>query len=196
MDLIELKEGPISVQGHTIVEYKDELYLFGGRLPSKNNEKRSYSSSLYKFIPKDKKWEKIEVQKEPEPRHNHSCVVFDSSMYIFGGSGYNGFNKEFLEYKFEKNEWRVIESKNQPRFRHAHTAVLYKKSMILFGGHHTDFEKSKSTRTFFNDVHFYDFEKNEWTQANTSGEIPKERSWYSCSIRKFNDNLWRIYHEK
>lgn len=45
------------------------------------------TNDIYKYTFKDFKWEKIVIRgKEyPSPRSGHSAVIFEDSMFIFGG---------------------------------------------------------------------------------------------------------------
>jgi N-acetylneuraminic acid mutarotase len=187
LKLKELNHGPLKVQGHTCIEYKSKIFLFGGRIPSKNKEKRSYSNSIFIYSPKEDSWEKLDLKVQPSPVHNHTCIVYQNSFFVFGGSGYEGFNKIFWEFNFETNEWKEIKSESSPPLRHSHTSNLYENSMILFGGHFTDFSVKPSKRTFFNDLHAYNFEDKTWNELKANGDIPDGRSWHSSSL--INDSL-------
>jgi N-acetylneuraminic acid mutarotase len=188
LKLKELNHGPLNVQGHSCVEYKSKIYLFGGRIPTIQKEKRTYSNSIFIYSPKEDSWEKLDLKIQPKPVHNHTCTVYQNSFFIFGGSGYKGFNKNFWEFNFETNEWKEVKSENIPPLRHSHTSNLYKNSMITFGGHFTDFSVKPSKRTFFNDVHAYNLENQSWNELKTNGDVPEGRSWHSSSL--VNDSLF------
>eukprot|EP01080_Neovahlkampfia_damariscottae_P009012 gene9012-1111_t len=180
----ELHSGPIKVQGHTFIEYKKNFYLFGGRIPNKSNEKRSYSNSLFVFSPEKNIWKEIESKNSPEPLHNHSCSVYKNCFFIFGGSGYKGYSKGFYKFDLEKLEWENMNCDDLPKPRHAHTSNIYKNTMLIFGGHLTLFDSKPSRRTFFNDLHEYNFETNKWKLVSTYDDVPEGRSWHSSKIMK------------
>ena len=71
----------------------------------------------------------------PSPRHSHSAVVHNDSMYVFGG--YDGsYRSDFHEFDFIHNSWRpVMASGRTPRARYRATACVHQDMMILFGGH-------------------------------------------------------------
>lgn len=71
----------------------------------------------------------------PSPRHSHSAVVHNDSMYVFGG--YDGsYRSDFHEFDFVQCSWRpVFGSGRSPRARYRATACVHEDMMILFGGH-------------------------------------------------------------
>jgi hypothetical protein len=71
----------------------------------------------------------------PSPRHSHSAVVYNDSMFVFGG--YDGsYRSDFHEFDFIHFSWRpVFASGRTPRARYRATACVHEDMMILFGGH-------------------------------------------------------------
>ena len=85
---------PCSRMGATFTNYYNKLYLFGGLL---SNEQ----SDLWMLEIRNKvyTWKKIKYNKELNfnPRYGHSCVLFNNSLYIFGGN----MNLRKLKYPLE-----------------------------------------------------------------------------------------------
>jgi N-acetylneuraminic acid mutarotase len=187
--LEKLPDGPVAVQGHTFVSYKGNFYLFGGRVnPISKDVRRSYMSDLWMYIPTETNpWDLLWCENHPDARHNHSAVVYLDSMYVFGGSGDNGFNCPFIRFDFIKNTWDDVVCENLPPMRHGHTCSVFNDKMYLFGGHFTDFDGKRSTRTFFNDLHSYDISKSVWKEIQYGGDIPIGRSWHSATV--LNESL-------
>ena len=71
----------------------------------------------------------------PSPRHSHSAVVHNDSMFVFGG--YDGsYRSDFHEFDFIHSSWRpVFASGRTPRARYRATACVHEDMMVLFGGH-------------------------------------------------------------
>lgn len=121
---------------HTVVAYKDAIYVFGG-----DNGKRMLND-LIRFDVKDKSWQNaFFTGQPPAPRYHHSAVVHDSSMFVFGGytgdihSNSNLTNKnDLFEYKFQQNgqwvEWKFAGKTPVPRS--AHGAAVYGRSLFIF----------------------------------------------------------------
>jgi N-acetylneuraminic acid mutarotase len=93
---------------------------------------------LFSFDLQRKKWENIElVGESPSERTDHSSVLYDGSLYIFGG--YDGKTRFGDMYKCNLKsgtfKWRKIEGDGIPPLnRFGHTACLFEHSMFIFGG--------------------------------------------------------------
>ncbi|EZA52806.1 hypothetical protein DMN91_008863 [Ooceraea biroi] len=123
---------------HTIVPYKDAIYVFGG-----DNGKKMLND-LLRFDVKEKSWGRaFAIGIPPAPRYHHSAVVHDSSMFVFGGytgdihSNSNLSNKnDLFEYRFQTGQW--IEWKfvgRTPVPRSAHGAAVYDNKLWIFAGY-------------------------------------------------------------
>ncbi|KAH0801856.1 Kelch motif family protein [Histomonas meleagridis] len=124
--------------GHSCVNYKDKLYIFGGK--SKQN---GISSELIVLDPNNKSFEVIPNNSnvKPESRFDHSAVVYNHKMYIFGGKGAKGYILDIWSYDFESNTWKkemLNEPKNSEREklvgRKSHLSFLINNAMIIIGG--------------------------------------------------------------
>ena len=75
----------------------------------------------------------------PSPRHSHSAVIYENSMYVFGG--YDGhYRNDFYRFHFPTNVWSQINLKPNgngvwPKSRYRTSTTVYKDMMFLFGGH-------------------------------------------------------------
>lgn len=123
---------------HTIVAYKDAIYVFGG-----DNGKRMLND-LLRFDVKEKSWGRaFAMGIPPAPRYHHSAVVHGSSMFVFGGytgdihSNSNLSNKnDLFEYRFQTGqwtEWKFIGLTPVPRS--AHGAAVYDNKLWIFAGY-------------------------------------------------------------
>ncbi|KAK9869989.1 hypothetical protein WA026_006088 [Henosepilachna vigintioctopunctata] len=123
---------------HTIVPYKDALYVFGG------DNGKSMLNDLLRFDVKEKSWGRaFATGTPPARRYHHSAVVHNTSMYVFGGytgdihSNSNLSNKnDLFEYKFHSGQW--IEWKfigKTPVPRSAHGSAVYDNKLWIFAGY-------------------------------------------------------------
>ena len=122
---------------HTLVAYKDVIYIFGG------DGGNVMLNDLIRFDVKEKSWHVAHSFKAPTPRYHHSAVVHENSMYVFGGytgdihSNSNLTNKNDLyEYQFQTGqwlEWNIVGK--GPVARSAHGAVVYDEKMWIFAGY-------------------------------------------------------------
>ena len=92
--LLHSNVNPCSRMGATFTNYYNKLFLFGGLLSSEQ-------SDLWMLEIRNKvyTWKKIQFSKEItfNPRYGHSCVLFNNSLYIFGGN----MNLKKLKYPLE-----------------------------------------------------------------------------------------------
>lgn len=123
---------------HTVVAYKDAIYVFGG------DDGKSMLNDLIRFDVKDKSWGRAIVNgTHPAPRYHHSAVVYGSSMFIFGGytgdihSNSNLTNKnDLFEYKFQTGQWlEWKKTGRQPVPRSAHGAAVYDDKLWIYAGY-------------------------------------------------------------
>ncbi|EEC15876.1 lztr-1, putative, partial [Ixodes scapularis] len=123
---------------HTVVAYKDAIYVFGG-----DNGKQMLND-LLRFDVRDKSWGRaFTTGSPPAPRYHHSAVVHEKSMFVFGGytgdihSNSNLANKnDLFEYNFTTGQW--IEWKFEGRMpvpRSAHGAAVYDGRLWIFAGY-------------------------------------------------------------
>lgn len=157
---------------HTIVGYKDDLYIFGG------DNGKSMLNDLLRFDVKEKSWGRaFTTGSPPAPRYHHSANEFQGSMFIFGGytgdihSNSNLTNKNDLhEYRFATCQW--IEWKfesRRPVARAAHGAATYDNKLWIFAGY--------DGNARLNDMWTTSLAGNSktahcWEEVNQSGAIP------------------------
>ena len=83
-------------------------------------------------------------QKVPRPVSNHTSVVYENNMFLFGGSDGAVDNNTFFKLDLNKYIWSEVKQKqyskeelhNFPNTRDEHSCCLYNDSMVIFGGFH------------------------------------------------------------
>ena len=112
----------------------------------------------------------------PAPRYHHSAVVFNDSMFVFGGytgdiySNSNLRNKNDLyEYKFTTSQWINWEDRitgDLPPARSAHGAVIFNNRLWIFAGY--------DGHTRLNDMWSIDLTSTnpQWEKIEQSGDSP------------------------
>jgi len=153
------------------VYFSRGIYLFGGYTRKDGN----YFNDLYKFDLETCYWSKLfPTGDPPSPRTDHSCVLYENSMYIFAGyDGKNRFN-DLRVCNLESFEWKLVEATgNLPIKRFGHTAVVYNHNMYVFGGwdgHET-----------LDDLYQYSFLVGNWNEIrHVVGTRPNPRYRHSC----------------
>ena len=169
------------------VAYMDGLYFFGGY----QRKQGTYFNDLFYFDLDKKVWNTIEMPKvenpdfdkkksPPGPRTDHSAVLYEGSMYIFGGyDGRARFNDLYkCKLRQGKFTWKHIEAEGTvPLNRFGHAAVVCKNSMFVIGGwngHDT-----------MDDVFQYSFLSNLWFEVRRiKGVRPRPRYRHSAVALK------------
>lgn len=122
---------------HTIVSHEGVIYSFGGKTPQANQ----YQTSLQKYVPSRISWIDIEAKGTlPMRRGDHSAVVIDDKMVIYGGRKMNMLFDDLYSYDFPMNTWEKIPfeatSSPGPLFNHTACYSHSTKLMYIVGGVH------------------------------------------------------------
>ena len=117
--------------GHTAVVYNDSMYVFGGY-----DNFGSGSNDLYRYVFKTNKWHKVNPPKngvQPRSVYHHSAVVYQGSMYTFGGIPPS---LEIQEFRFGTHTWSFVQSygASRPEPRWGHTSFVKNDHMYILGG--------------------------------------------------------------
>uniref|UniRef100_A0A8D0HEE7 Uncharacterized protein n=1 Tax=Sphenodon punctatus TaxID=8508 RepID=A0A8D0HEE7_SPHPU len=134
-------DGPEELEEHSMVVYQGVLYVFGGMVDSAFTQGKI---PLWMYDIESASWTEcqrsaVEVeQAAPANRKGHSAVVYNGSMYIYGGYfAIKGICQEFWALHFGTSEWSPVSTASYsagPGPRHGHSAVVYGAGMYLFGG--------------------------------------------------------------
>lgn len=149
---------------HVAVVYDTSFYVFAGF------DGTSRVNDFHGFSLRTAAWTPVRALSgtAPSPRHSHAAVVYESSLYVFGG--YDGsYRCDFHEYNFATSGWtQMAENAGRvPRARYRATCVVHEANMYLFGGH-------DGTR-HLNDVHTFDFNARAWSSLQAEGPAPIPR---------------------
>lgn len=132
---------------HSAVVYGDSMFIFGGAtvLGSSDSSSAPAASSplsvlddLLEFKFETGAWSSITGEgTRPSKRRGHSCVIYENSMFIFGGLSHDDKPlNDVYEFSFNNLRWNkiAINGHVMPKPRYHHSAVVFKDSMFIFGG--------------------------------------------------------------
>lgn len=111
--------------------YNGGLYFFGG-YTKKDGE---YFNDFYRFNVGTMEWQRLIAGNTPAPRADHSLVLFESALYLFGG--FDGKTKfsDVHTYSLTSGTWEEILATGMlPMPRFGHSAVVHGRAMYVFGG--------------------------------------------------------------
>lgn len=163
---------PPSLQEHTLVEYNEQLFLFGGQVSASNQE-----NSFWRLDLANNQWHSLDMKSSkkfgtylgPTNRRGHSAVIYKDSMYIFGGyEDFRGSSAQLWQYDLLNQRWQLSNlgsmSACHPEPRHSHSAIVYEDSMYIYGG--------LSNLKPLSDLWRWSWREKRWFKERTRGHSP------------------------
>jgi N-acetylneuraminic acid mutarotase len=169
-DLIDPVTGtaPSARSGSKAVVCRDSIFFFGGYTKKDGD----YFNDLYEFDIPRAHWTLIQTSITPIVRTDHSCVVHNHCLYIFGGFDGRSRFQDLHQYNIEEQKWTEIQSSdNTPMARFGHTACMYKASMFIFGGW--------NGHDVLDDLYEFSMTTCQWYSVPGRGDVPPSRYRHS-----------------
>ncbi|OMJ77866.1 hypothetical protein SteCoe_22467 [Stentor coeruleus] len=155
---------PPALDSHSACLYEDGtaawMIIFGGYSIGER------TNNVYLLNLNTEKWKQAKISNGPEPRSNHSAIIYRDHMYIFGGTSDEGeklndlWRLDLRTYAWEN----VVGIGNVPSGRSGHSAIVFMGHMILFGG-------MKDITKETNDMYSYNFATSEWVMFQYEHQI-------------------------
>merc|ERR1719375_3022539 len=162
---------PSARSGSKAVVCRDSLFFFGGYTKKDGD----YFNDLFEFDIPRAHWTRVESATRPSVRTDHSCVVYEGSLYIFGGFDGRSRFQDLHQYTTEDREWiEVPTGDNAPMGRFGHSACTYRSSMFAFGGwngHDT-----------LDDLYEFSMTTSQWYAVPGRGDVPPSRYRHSAIV--------------
>ena len=164
------------LEGHTMVEYSQKLYFFGGEM--------SFASAnevpLWVLDPQtDTLSKKFRSAVAPCRRREHVAVIYNGFMCIYGGYvDLKGPSKDLWLYNIERDIWEhIIEASMEPcpSARYKHAACVYQNFMWMCGGLFGVTDSSPLQ------VWLWDFDQYVWCQIRTKS-APSDLSSHALCV--------------
>lgn len=156
---------------HTAVvnNNNNKMYIYGGHITQPSSEYfHSVKQDMYEYDLFTREWREMPGGEGAPKRTEHTAVVHNNSMIVFGGYSGTGYENTAMVFDFNAQQWRQLATTGEPpSARSAHTAVVVGDAMYIFGGW--------NGVHCMNDLHELNLETNKWTliSADTS---PKSRA--------------------
>ncbi|KAL9647250.1 hypothetical protein ABK040_012602 [Willaertia magna] len=152
----ELSYAATSLGLYETQEAHSALILFGGW------SEVNVLNDLWKFNCKTEKWINLTDKQKgqvPTPRSNHSAVIIDNSLILFGGLGeeMEDVKQDMYILNLQTLQWRKIQlddTDDKPPASRSHACCVHRKSMILFGG--------GTEKVCYNTLYRFDLEVERW----------------------------------
>jgi len=193
-------EGPTFIGAHTMVEYQESLYVFGGFLEDFELGIDIFYNNLWQWRSIDKTWILLDNGTGPVPRafQGASTSTVNSDMYMYGGVTYLQQNQtfsnivifgDFWAWNFPTNTWTEVTPLNAgPGLRGDMGMAYLNGKVYLFGGIANQFFTDR------NDLWAYDIATNTWTNLIPDGQPGSPPPRHSTQFRSSTfDNKIYLY---
>ena len=167
--------------GHTAAVHENFIYFFGG-----DGSTSKQLNTVVRLDTESNSLTEIPTRGDrPSPRSGNSAVIWDSSMYIFGGRDGNNFFDDIYQLKLANRRWEKVDPTTDVRCpaRSRHSSVVHNGKMFAFGG-----EIGGEAGHCYRDLYVFNFEKRCWKLVKTTGDLPPSRSAHSAVIHLGQDN--------
>ncbi|CAL8111450.1 unnamed protein product [Orchesella dallaii] len=179
----------------SIVQYKDNLVLFGGWAhppPYPLMQPWRIFDELHIYNFGTNKWTCIVTNNSPHPSAGHSASVHDDKMVVFGGRTFDKQEQSFpisnstWIFDFLREEWYAITTNSGPAPRYGQTQIsLDGNKLLVVGG-------CGGPNQIFSDVWLLTFTENRigkfsgtWEKMNLAGDessVPNDFHYAGCKI--------------
>jgi N-acetylneuraminic acid mutarotase len=136
--------GPSPRNGHSMVAYGGDLYMFGGFWHNISygtyvdcfDEPCLWYNDMWVYTVMGDKWTQIFPGGElPVPRYGHTATVIGENMYVFGGNSQEALLNDMWAYSFPFNVWQQLKpSGSAPTPRYSALAVSIGEAVYIYGG--------------------------------------------------------------
>ena len=144
-------------QGHSAAVADGKMYIFGG-------ERSAYHySDIWKYDMEEDIWEFVAPYNSLDTlgRHDHSAVIHDGVMYIYGGRS-DETKGDLWAFDFATMTWTEMPMSPDMAPRHGHGAAVIGDAMYVYGGYiSSTFGDVGGTLT--DEVWAYSFSGMSWT---------------------------------
>jgi hypothetical protein len=126
-------------------------------------------------------------------RTEHSSVIFENNLFVFGGYGGNYMNDLLsfpLPFNPENKFTPVSVSGEVPPPRSAHSLVVYKDHLYCFGGW-----RGIQAPTSNSDLYKLSFRERIWSNVPAKGEVPFRRRVHNAVVYKDSMFVFGGYDE-
>jgi len=150
-----------------------KYFFFGGM-----SEGWKWKNDLWEFDLETRKWKEIIIEgnDKPSPRKDHSAVIKDDKIFIFGGQSNKTTLNDLWVFDYNKKQWSNIPTdKTFPSARYGHSAVIYNNKIYIFGG--------QADGVDFGDIWEFDIEKKMWKLIDIQSHLDP-RHYHSAVVWK------------
>lgn len=166
---------PSSRLCHAAVVWGDCMYVHGGHNTIPNTQLfNEVKNDFWKFNFQTRQWSQIEAPNSPS-KTEHSAVVYDDKLWLFGGYSGNYFTNSLCCFDFKTETWTEVTASGEiPTYRSAHVAGVYGDKMYIFGGWNGANQN--------NEIYAFEFKTGQWARIQSNGPAPPARCSHTAVV--------------
>lgn len=159
---------------HTAVAWRSSLVIHGGQDLREGLVPGLWVCSIDDQHPHQENWEEWTFEQPCPELARHSAVLYNDSMYLFGGMhlGEESANTHILS--LENRSWtqKPADSPGLPPGMDSHSGVEHRGAMVVFGGY---VGGTRSNLTFA-----LDLQRMQWQKPHITGALPCPRAGHTA----------------
>lgn len=155
---------------HEAVVVGQKMYVFSGTIFNAVNATNQILHDLRIYDFNSNTWSKGSFG--PISRYNHSAVVYNNKMYVYGGlCGPHAFTRSDMKsFDFQTQSWAYELS--APFSKNLHSAIVYNNKMYLLGNNSITWREQYPSGLPNDPFMFvYDFLNKTWSQYQATGSF-------------------------
>jgi len=165
------------------VIFQNKLFIYGGHTTQGvlSNLISNVKGDFFKYDIATREWSTVEHLMGGKTEHK--CVIYDNALWFVGG--YNGYDytSDIQRFDPQLGTSMVVKTTGEPFSRRsALTALVWKDRLYTFGGW------NGFSRTWYNDLHVFNFETKHWCPIIPKGTPPTKRTSHSAVI--YQDKMY------
>ncbi|KAI9819132.1 MAG: Negative regulator of mitotic exit [Pycnora praestabilis] len=122
---------PPARTNHTIINWNDKLYLFGG------TNGLQWFNDVWAYDPRVNAWSQLDcIGYIPAAREGHAAALVNDVMYIFGGRSEDGNDLgDLAAFRISSRRWYTFQNMGpSPSPRSGHSMTAYGKQIVVLAG--------------------------------------------------------------
>ncbi|MDR9365614.1 MAG: hypothetical protein RI575_09770 [Balneolaceae bacterium] len=170
--------GMLLRQGHSLVVFKDKIWMFGGLQHRFGMKDVWYSEDGIN-------WKLATEEADFPARVQHTAFAYDDKMWLIGGEIVGGFFKD-VWYTEDGSHWVEAADDTPLGRRNGHLSVVFDNKMWVIGGSEISDDFNE---TYIRNDAWYSSDGVNWSQATDDAAF-KPRTGHKSVV--FDDKMWVI----
>jgi len=174
-----LESGILAVDSYSSVVFLNKWVIFGGYAGG------NLINEAFEFDLNSETWSGFECTGEkPCPRADHTAVLKDGFMWVYGGKGTEGHLQDLWRLDLNLRTWQEVRYLgNGPGTVSGHSALAYGDVMLVFGGYRDILKET-------NEMYTYDFFNNNWVLIQNEMQVSDPVS--SSEVQQYNKKMKKL----